>query len=334
MRHEILRYGRNPVGLCLLGLLASSAIAFQNPIDSTRKSNAPSPSPRTPISPTTAPPPGPNHGAGGTYAGPGDTVPPGANGPGQGHCETQCGFGGFGNTDCYTKCDNDNIPPGGYGPNTTQYYWNPSFLTAPSFSCVTSLSGWPAAPSCFSTTGSYRIYEITVGQLWWMLHSTSSNGTPNSTICIPIQTCPSGIDGVFIYKTIPFQYFFFGMPTGGGSNPDPSLCGMASGIHIFNVTQQQCTSYTNPGPHPTENDNGVLIPLKCTKDSITAKIHFNSMCFLNLLERYRAMGLYVPGPMGINSQTWLNDSSVVFSIAVKCCDSTGSFSCQPPYQGQ
>jgi hypothetical protein len=229
---------------------------------------------------------------GGTYAGPGDTVPPGCGGcPPPPVCET-C-LGALPEADCSMPCFGENGP--------VFQNW---------------IVDWDDAPSCMQGQA-VRIHEITIGDLlsacdasdgvWWNYYHGATN------VCLP-NTCPNGVDAVFVYETIPFQDFGNGgVPTGdGGSIP---VCGLKFDLDI-SYQSAPCGGVppTLPG----------LYPMSCQTGISRFSLQIDCSCFVDILNTYNDFGLYYPGS-GLGS--FMDWDTVVFVVLIKCCDPSGQGTC-------
>lgn len=244
----------------------------------------------------------------GSYTGPGDTVPPPCTGPG---CPppppppppppT---------TICNGPCDflNPFPCPGGpcHGipsplPNVTAVAWYDA-------------QGNPVAPQCMQGPGEYRVYHITIQDLFDADAASNGLNPTFANLCF-IDTCPEGVEAVFVYPTLPFRYSPYGLTTSdGGQLP---ACGMAYDLRVLR-DNGMCEDL-GTSRYGTLRNNTYL-PLDCAIDISQIQLTFDAVCLNNLLSYYGSLGLYNWNPLG---STWINPSSVAFAVLVKCCSPLG-----------
>jgi len=232
---------------------------------------------------------GPGPHGGGTWRGPGDTVPPcPATGcptpppPPQVNCPDPC-CGDFSGLGCFT-CDHTDQP--------VTLNW---------------LVQWPSAPECFQNQVA-RIHEITIGEI--LAACNSANAWPALSNCIP-ATCTLGVDAVFAYTSIPFRYWETGVPTTTPGEYLP-ICGMCHRLQAVS-TSGSCDTISSGA---TVNDT--FVPLGCTSQISHFSLQIDCSCFQEILDAYALLGLY--NPLG---GAYLTNDSVAFTVLVKCCSPTG-----------
>jgi hypothetical protein len=260
------------------------------------------------VIPPRSPKPFPN---GGSYGGPGDTVPPPCTGPG---CPppppppppTICWMG---------PCTND------YGNDLGCY--GPCFMSPQPLPGVNNINwldvnGNPVAPPCMQGAGVYRVYHITIQNLIDAGNAAGFPWAPRSNLCF-FDTCPFGVEAVFIYTTLPFQYHPEGIQTSTGGYLQ--ACGMGYDFKIA-YDNGSCSDLGYPN---SQLVNSEYVGLGCTTDITNMTLQYDVACLQNLLTFYGALGLYNPWP---GAGTWLTSTSVAFVVAVKCCPPSGDPTCQ------
>lgn len=156
---------------------------------------------------------------------------------------------------------------------------------------------WGPAPTCMQASGvapnPVWVAQITVQDLLSACGSISGTGTIK--ICVPF-TCAEGIDAIFHYTSIPFQHFPNGVPrAGGGSIP---ICGLGFEINGNSAWNSGTSYYHCQSCLPVQDAVEILLDCGCLND---------------ILQEYMWLQLYG------QSNSYINGSSVVFVVIIKCC---------------
>jgi len=221
---------------------------------------------------------------GGTYGGPGDTVPGAVVGPGAGHCiDTGPALGNFSgdHPECVVYVEEDT-------------------------SVSNQLLGWPDAPTCMQN-GILGVeihpFNITIGD---MLEACEYAEDGIASVCVETQKlCPFGSDGLFVYQTIPFQAHPDGIPT---TDPNEYLpvCGMDYDV-CLESDDGLCDDINGvPGGHVNETTLGA-------SGEAGVNIAFDCANFTAIVNQWELLGLYDP-----KGSVYLGDDDVVFTVLHKC----------------
>ncbi len=166
------------------------------------------------------------------------------------------------------------------------------------------------APTCVADDPNHPQYipvaEIRISQV--LAACSQANGGV-AQICIQMGCTPCML---YVYETIPFQYFYHGMPLAGGGRAP--ICGVSyslgGGTGPFNSYYDVYSCGLVPGP---------TIPLQVDCDA-----------FNTVLQQYASAGLYSSTP---SATSYLDPNSVVFVVMAKCC-AVDDCDCPPPFPDQ
>ena len=231
---------------------------------------------------------------GGTYTGPGDTVPPCVP-PGcqpqpqicSGPCTSNYGTGYGCSSACFGTPQAE---------NWASIYWLDE-------------NGYSIPPECMQVAGTYRVYQITIRNLLDAATAASGSTYPRSNLCF-FDDCPSGVDSLFVYTTPPFQSHPQGVQTASGGYMQ--VCGMTYGFKLLN-DNGTCIDL---GGRDSQLVNETSVALQCTTTLARMSLQFDVSCLAPILNFYGALGLYNPAPQ---ANTFFNETTVVFVVIVKCC---------------
>lgn len=235
----------------------------------------------------------PGGGAGGTYRGPGDTVPP---------CPPWCPSPPPPLL-CDRTCESNYLGEGCNECDMTKGV------------TTSGLIGWSQAPPCFLNEFGY-VFHVTVNDL---LNACSASGDNIATICMNLGFCGNGVDGIFVYETIPFQWFESGLPASDGSHFH--ACGMSYGFDVVHA-DGFCEEWEQDGYFGPYLFNSQCRAYQC-QPLAKANLQIDCTCFTQLLQLYQALGLYG------TPTSWLQNGDPAFSVVVKCCLSEENPTCDP-----